>query len=240
MSSFSSYRIFKMKYKIILFCSLFLFFSNTDAQETGEDKLGSWYMYSGSHKISNKISLKSAVQIRTYEPVSNFNILFLSAGASYSINKNLSAGFNYAYQNWDKSFESNDVPNTNEHRFIEQISLKSLVGKTSLSNRLRLENRFIDNNSSEETQHRLRYRFQAKFPLCKNLFLSFYDELFYNLEGFKFQQNRLYGALGIKAAENYSFQLGYMKHSFKTKAFDRLQIGIAIKTDWSKKNKNKS
>ena len=231
MSSFSSYRIFKMKYKIILFCSLFLFFSNTDAQETGEDKLGSWYMYSGSHKISNKISLKSAVQIRTYEPVSNFNILFLSAGASYSINKNLSAGFNYAYQNWDKSFESNDVPNTNEHRFIEQISLKSLVGNTSLSNRLRLENRFIDNDSSEETQHRLRYRFQAKFPLSKKLFLNFYDELFYNLEGFKFQQNRLYGALGIKAADNYSFQLGYMKHSFKTKAFDRLQIGIAINTD---------
>ena len=78
MSSFSSYRIFKMKYKIILLCSLFLFFSNVDAQETGEDKLGSWYMYSGSHKISNKISLKSAVQIRTYEPISNFNILFLS------------------------------------------------------------------------------------------------------------------------------------------------------------------
>ena len=238
MSSFSSYRIFKMKYKIILLCSLFLFFSNTDAQETGEDKLGSWYMYSGSHKISNKISLKSAVQIRTYEPISNFNIFFLSAGASYSINKNLSAGFNYAYQNWDRSFESNDDPNTNEHRFVETISLKSLVGKSSLSNRLRLENRFIDNSSSEETQHRLRYRFQAKFLLNKKLFLNFYDELFYNLKGFKFQQNRLYGALGIKAADNYSFQLGYMKHSFKTRAFDRLQFGIAIKTDWRKKNKN--
>jgi len=216
-----------------------LFFSNTDAQETAENKLGSWYMYSGSHKISNKISLKSAVQIRTYEPIRNFNILFLSTGASYSINKNLSAGFNYAYQNWS-SFESNDDPNINEHRFIEQISLISLVGKSSLGNRLRLENRFLDNNFSEETQHRLRYRFQARFSLNKKLFLNFYDELFYDLKGFKYQQNRLYGALGIKAAENYSFQLGYMKHSFKTRAFDRLQIGIAIKTDWRKKNKNKS
>jgi len=228
-----------MKFKIILLSSLFLFFSNTDAQETAENKLGSWYMYSGSHKISNKISLKSAVQIRTYEPIRNFNILFLSTGASYSINKNLSAGFNYAYQNWS-SFESNDDPNINEHRFIEQISLISLVGKSSLGNRLRLENRFLDNNFSEETQHRLRYRFQARFSLNKKLFLNFYDELFYDLKGFKYQQNRLYGALGIKAAENYSFQLGYMKHSFKTRAFDRLQIGIAIKTDWRKKNKNKS
>ncbi len=215
-----------------------MFFNNINAQETGEDNLGSWYMYSGSHKISNKISLNSAVQIRTYEPISNFNIFFLSTGASYSINKNLSAAFNYAYQNWDKSFESNDVPNTNEHRIVETISLKNLVGKTSLSNRLRLENRFIDNNSSRETQHRLRYRFLANFPLNKKLFLNFYNELFYNLKGFKFQQNRLYGALGIKATDNYSFQLGYMKHSFKTRAFDRLQFGIAIKTDWRKKNKN--
>lgn len=221
----------------ILLLILLCIVNVTRAQETGEDNLGVWYMYSGSHKISNKISLKSAVQVRTYEPISNFNIFFLSTGASYSIDNKLSAGFNYAYQNWDKSFESNDNPNTNEHRFIEEISLKSLVGKTSLDNRLRLENRFIDNGSSKETQHRLRYRFQATFLLSKKLFLNFYDELFYNLKGFKFQQNRLFGALGIKAAENYSFQLGYMKHSFKTTAFDRLQIGISIKTDWRKKNK---
>ncbi len=224
----------------ILLLILLCIVNVTRAQETGEDNLGVWYMYSGSHKISNKISLKSTVQVRTYEPISNFNIFFLSTGASYSIDNNLSAGFNYAYQNWDKSFESNDNPNTNEHRFIEQISLKSLVGKTSLDNRLRLENRFMDNSSSKETQHRLRYRFQATFPLSKKLFLNFYDELFYNLKAFKFQQNRLYGALGIKAAENYSFQLGYMKHSFKTTAFDRLQIGMSIKTDWRKKNTNKS
>lgn len=220
-------------FTIICFVSTIKSFS----QSSGEKELGAWYMYAGSHKLSDKFSLATSTEFRTYEVFSNFNMLFLSAGASFKLNNNLSTGINYGYLHWDRSFESLDNANSNEHRFNEQMVLKSTLGKFKLNNRLRLEHRFINNYSSEETQHRLRYRFKFMHPINDDFFFSFFNEIMYNLKGFKFQQIRLYSAMGINLNKNSNLQIGYMKWSFKSRAFDRLQIGLYIKTDWSKKSK---
>jgi len=214
----------------------FLFTFNCFTQETGEDKLGAWYMYSGTHKISEKLNLKSMIQVRTYETVSDFNIFFALAGGSYHVNNNLSANLNYGFLRWDRSFEDTDNPDTIEHRINESLSLSNKSGKFSFVNRLGLDHRFIDNKSSYETQHRVRYKFNLKHPISNGLYVSVFDEIFYNLERFKFQQNRLYGALGINLTNTCKFELGYMKWSFKSISFDRLQLGLSIKTDWRKKD----
>ena len=207
---------------------------NTFSQDTGEDKLGAWYMYSGSHKISDKWNLKSLMQLRTYESVSDFNMFFAMAGGSYKINKNLSGSLNYGFLKWDRSFEDTDNPDTIEHRINESLSLSNKASNFSFLNRLALDHRFIDNKSSYETQHRIRYKLGVKHPINKIFYISVYDEVFYNLDQFKFQQNRLYGALGVKLMKNFNLEFGYMKWSFKTRSFDRLQIGLSIKTDWTK------
>lgn len=204
-------------------------------QNTGETELGSWYMYSGSHELSDKWKLKSLMQIRTYETISEFNIFFAMAGGSYRLNKNLSTSINYGYMKWDRSFEENDNPDTIEHRINESLGISSRSGDFSFLNRIGLDHRFIDNFYNFETQHRIRYKLNVKHPIGKNLYAKVFDEVFYNLNQFRFQQNRLCGALGIRIAENYNFELGYMKWSFKTRSYDRLQIGISVKTDWRKK-----
>ena len=228
-----------MKYKLFVFAISLLFFYKANSQETGENELGAWYMYSGTHQISENWSLKSVLQLRTYETTKNFNFLFFQGGGNYTLNKNISAGLNYGFLLWDRNFEDNDNPNTIEHRINEQIYLKNKSGKFSLTNRLSLDHRFIDNKTSYETQHRIRYRFHVKHPINKTLFISVFDEIMYNLDGFKFQQNRLYGAMGFKLSNNVNLELGYLKWSFKSRAFDRLQIGISIKTDW-RKNETRS
>ncbi len=225
-----------MKNYLITTIACLLITCNAFTQNTGESELGAWYMYSGSHKISENWSLKSIVQLRTYEVTQNFNFLFLQGGANYKLTDNLSAGINYGYLYWDRSFEDNDNPNTTEHRINEQIYLKHTAGKFSLIQRLSFDHRWIDNKTSYESQSRIRYRFHVKHPVNNTLFVSVFDEIMYNIDGFEFQQNRLYGAMGIKLSNNANLELGYLKWSFKTRSFDRLQIGISIKTDWRKKD----
>lgn len=207
---------------------------NSHAQVSGEDELGVWYMVFGSHKISEKFTLKTGIEYRTYEPTSNFQMFFVSAGPSFKLSNLFSIGANFGYMYWDRNFLNTGVTNSDEVRFNEHITMTNGFQKLNISQRLRMEHRFIDNYTSYEAQHRLRYKMSLKHPITKTLFVSAFDEIMYNLDGFKFQQNRIYGALGFNLNKNSSFQLGYLKWGFKSKKFDRLQIGFSYKTDWRK------
>ena len=61
--------------KKILTIFILVLTATTNAQETGEDKFGAWYMYFGTNKISDKLSIHTEAQFRYYETTSNFNQL---------------------------------------------------------------------------------------------------------------------------------------------------------------------
>lgn len=225
--------------KHYLYSFVLLIVLSTNAQTNGEDKLGSWYMYSGSHIISDKLSITTCAQIRTYEVVSNYQQLFLLAGLNYHFNSKISSTIGYGYLNGDKSFEDikGDV-DFNEQRLYEQVRLKSKVWKLYFDNRLMIEHRFINYGEKIDIQNRMRYRLQVTLPITDTFFMNFYDEIFLNLQDEVFSQNRLYVAFGIKIMPNCKLQLGYLKNKFNSIAYDRLQLGIAIKTDFRKKPKS--
>lgn len=202
------------------------------AQETYEDKLGAWYMFNADNTISNKINISTGIQLWTYEPAENFNLLLLYTCLNYNVDTHWVASLGYGRVNWDTVFGATEDPNISENRMYEQISLKNKIHKFSLQNRLRLEHRFIDDGHSNFIKNRVRYCFKIKYPLNKTFFLAAYDELILNTNNDLFQQNRLYGALGVKASKNCSFQLGYLKNDFTTKSLSRLQIGLYINTDF--------
>ncbi|HEA22293.1 MAG TPA: DUF2490 domain-containing protein [Pricia antarctica] len=214
------------------FFLLLLLTTIVTAQETGENRLGSWHMYFGTNKISEKVSLHTEGQLRYYEQAKNFNQLLLRTGLNYHINSDAIATIGYGYIATDRTFE--ELPNeTNaiEHRIFEQFILKNNVGKIAFEHRYRLEQRFIKYFEQNETQHRARYRLQITVPLSGIFFLNFYDEIFLNLQNEVFGQNRLYGALGIQVTNSLSVQAGYLKNNFSTANFDRLQIGVFFNTD---------
>ena len=202
------------------------------AQNTGEEEWGAWYMYFGTNKVSEKLSIHSEAQFRFYETTSNFNQLLLRTGLNYHINPDAIVTLGYGYISTDGTFEEfpNEI-NSKENRIFQQLILKNKVGEFHFEHRYRLEQRFIDFGETSDTQHRARYRLQVTLPLTDTFFVNVYDEVFLNLQDQVFGQNRLYMALGVHITDNSSLQLGYLKNHFNSSNFDRIQLGIFINPD---------
>jgi hypothetical protein len=216
--------------------------SNAQNETSGEDELGSWFMYFGTNKIAEKWSVHTEAQFRYYETASNFNQLLLRTGVNYHINPDAIATLGYGFIETDPSFKEVNIiagdiliPNNSisEHRLFEQFILKNKVWEFKFEHRYRLEQRFVQNNYSgiSNTFHRARYRLQMTVPLTDIFFLNFYDEIFINLQKEAFGQNRLYAAIGVNVTDDLSMQFGYLKNHFSNTDFDRIQIGIVYNSD---------
>ena len=211
---------------------LFLGILTINAQQPGEDEMGAWYMYFGTNKISERLSIHTEAQFRFYETTSNFNQMLLRTGLNYHIDPNAIATGGYAFIDTDNNFyEFEGEINSKEHRIFEQFILKNKVWEFLFEHRYRLEQRFLDFGETTDTQHRARYRIQMTLPLTNTFFLNFYDELFINLQDDLFGQNRLYGAVGVNITENTSLQLGYMRNQFANAVYDRLQLAVFYNPD---------
>ena len=211
---------------------LFLGILTINAQQPGEDEMGAWYMYFGTNKISERLSIHTEAQFRFYETTSNFNQMLLRTGLNYHIDPNAIATGGYAFIDTDNNFyEFEGEVNSKEHRIFEQFILKNKVWEFLFEHRYRLEQRFLDFGETTDTQHRARYRIQMTLPLTNTFFLNFYDELFINLQDDLFGQNRLYGAVGLNVTENTSLQLGYMRNQFANAVYDRLQLAVFYNPD---------
>ncbi len=210
---------------------------NTFSQDTGETEIGSWYEITSSNRISDKFSISGSLTNWNYElPAEKLHLILGIVGLNYHVNNNVIVGIGYARGDIDASFEVNDVPNISENRILEQIVLKHKSTNISWSHRFRLEQRFLEYPTEDKLKHRLRYRFKGSFPINKTLFISAYDEIHFVLNEFDFHQNRAYAALGAKLNKNINVQLGYARHSFKTKSFNRLSLQVNLKYDFRKEN----
>ncbi|WP_318309021.1 DUF2490 domain-containing protein [Flagellimonas crocea] len=216
---------------------------SANAQQPGEDEMGSWFMYFGMNKVSERLSVHTEAQFRFYETTSNFNQMLLRTGLNYHINPNAIATGGYAFIDTDNTFyEFEGVVNSKEHRIFQQFILKNKVWEFLFEHRYRLEQRFLDFGETTDTQHRARYRIQMTLPLTNTFFLNFYDELFINLQDDLFGQNRLYGAVGVNITENSSIQVGYLRNQFANAVYDRLQFAVFYNPDLRgifKKNKGR-
>ena len=222
----------KVVLAILMLCALGL-----SAQENGEDRLGAWYMYFGLNRVSDRLSIHTEAQFRYYEVASNFNQSLLRTGLNYHINEEAMATIGYAYIATDVSFE--EFPgeeDLSEHRIFQQFILKNEVWKLLFEHRYRFEQRFIDFGDTSDTRYRARYRLQLTLPITELLFINVYNEIFLNLQGNVFDQNRLYAALGFKFSPVTSVQIGYLKNHFPSAHFDRLQLGFFINPDFRNKS----
>ncbi len=119
----------------------------------------------------------------------------------------------------------------NEHRIFQQIVFKNSYNRLYFSQRLRMEERFIQNHSLNVDQviigdsysderYRLRYRTLVNVPLnntkieAGTLFASVWDEIFLSW-GKKVtyhspDQNRIYAGLGYQVTKPFSIQAGFL------------------------------
>ena len=219
----------------ILIFSVFLCNTITSQSSPSEDNLGSWLMYFGTHHLNDKLSIHYETQLRTYETSSNFFQLLPRAGLNYKIDDNSMVTAGYALIPTSKGFDEgwgNDM--VIENRIWQQFILRNKVGNVGIRHRYRLEQRWIEKNDATTYKNRARYMLSLKIPLSKNqdfpLFLSVYDEIFLNLSDNPFDQNRLFGAIGLQLNKNMNIQAGYLRHRAGELNLDRLQLALFFNT----------
>ncbi len=226
-----------MKHFLLITLLVILGTTVANAQNPGEDKLGSWAMLFTNNRISEKYSIHAEAQYRTYEFGTNFNQLLLRTALNYEVSDNAMLSVGYGYITTDTSFEEIiDEKNVRENRLYEQFVLRNAIGNLKFSHRYRLEQRFINRSGGDNTtEHRARYFLRVTYPLSNSWFLTAYDEIFINLQNDFFGQNRLYGAVGYNFNKDVNLQIGYLKNDFSVDTFDRFQLALFIKTDLRKR-----
>ncbi|MEC8616400.1 MAG: DUF2490 domain-containing protein [Bacteroidota bacterium] len=203
--------------------------------QTKEDKLGSWWMFFGTHHLNEKYSIHYETQLRHYEIGANFFQLLPRVGLNYKIDDNSMVTAGYAWIPTQpvlgEGFEGDLVT---ENRTWQQFILRNKIKNINFRHRYRLEQRWVKQNNFTDYKNRVRYMLSAKVPLSKNenspLFLFIYDEVFLHIDDNPFNQNRLYAALGYTVNKNMNIQAGYLRHRNGDLNLNRLQLAVFLNT----------
>ena len=201
------------------------------AQKTFENEFGSWYMLNHTLKTSNKIDVISGLQIHDFKVFDNMNLWFFYAGANYHLNKTTTITLAHCFLDIDKTFATNGDNHLFENRPYLQLKHKNTSSKLHLNHRFRYEIRLLNYKGTHNTLHRFRYRLAHKKNLNKLLFVTVSNEIFANLKGALFTENRFYFALGFNVSKSNNIQIGYLNHEINNMNLNRLQISFNIKTN---------
>jgi hypothetical protein len=215
--------------KKVLGVTLLLLLSNTlKAQKTGDNQFNTWLTYSGDHSVSERIDIHTLYSFRRNEFMENWQQSLLRVGMGVRLADKIKMQVGY---DWLVTFPYGKQPisfRTNEHRIWVHLNLKFQEKRFYFANRIRFENRAIEDiHAGDQNErivdgfnwkYRLRYKFAVDVPLNKNrmeentLFLSVSDELFMNLfdKNHYFNQNWFYAGLGWRFTEKIKLKIGYM------------------------------
>jgi hypothetical protein len=232
------------------------------AQKDISTMTGAWFPYLGNHKLSDKFSLHTEVQLRRNDYVSHWQQQLYRIGLDYHLNKQNSVTLGYGFISTFPYGEQPIVVQTAEHRIWQQYITQANFGRFYLHHRYRLEQRFIEraslNAMNEKVvdgfnfRQRVRYRFLVNVPLSRKtmedntLFFSTSNEVFLGFgKGIGkniLDQNRFFAGLGWQFTKRHNVQLGYM-NQFVVKAngiqMERnhlIQVAWVYSFDFQKKN----
>lgn len=178
-----------------------------------ENDLGLWAPIYLKVPVTEKLKANFEVNPRIQENVTHINQLLVRPSIGYQINKNWSIWQGYAWvTNYIPSFIS-------EQRIWEQILYEREFEKFprfSLSNRTRLEERFIQKVHGTPVRARNMLRFQYALDKNKRYSAVLYDEPFIDLSTHHagpqagIDQNRLFLGLNHKFNNYISAEGGYL------------------------------
>ena len=181
-----------------------------------------WFASFNNYKLSGPWTLYFDAQVRTADNWEFVRNVLLRPGVTYVINPRNSATIGYAYV---LSYSRNPSAKSplSEHRIWEQYIYNLPIGKTSIQNRFRLEQRFIERQTEDVFTQRFRYFIRTIIPLekqkvsfSKGFYLGLQNEIFLNIQNKEkinnsiFDQNRIYGAVGYRLSPKVDVETGFM------------------------------
>jgi hypothetical protein len=196
------------------------------AQTTHENT--GWFAWFSSFKLSGHWRLYFDGQVRSANDWDYVRTILLRPGITYVFNDKNTMTLGYGYIA-TISRSANGSKNTlSESRIWEQYINTAKIGRASLQNRFRLEQRFIERTSENVFAQRLRYFARTIIPFAKpknsfnkGFFAAIQNEIFLNVQNKDkinnsfFDQNRIYLAIGYRFSSKIDLDAGYMNQYVK-------------------------
>ena len=227
------------RFSSVLLCSIVftLFIPHTgQGQNSEENDYGSWLVLCGTAKIHEDWSIPAVGIIRHHHMLDKYGFFFFRTGASYSISKASTFTAGVAILNSNSYLEANDVVNTNQFWLYGEYTLKSNFYDNSLAHRVRFENRRLIHTDDPKVNNRIRYRLQYVRPIYKDVYFKAFDELFLNLEGKTYGENRIFIGVGKELAPNLKADIGYFNRKFKSYDEHMVRLSFNFTLDLTKKD----
>lgn len=169
-----------------------------------------WGLFTFNARYPSGLRLYAEVQPRQGDDYSRFSQLLVRPAVGYHVTPKISAWLGYG---WTPSF----LPEyNNENRVFQQVLHEDSFRGMGLTNRFRLEERWIEGAGG--TSVRVRHQTRISKPLGRERRWAAiaYDELFWNLNSTLrgpqagYDQNRVYVGAGYNTDRHTRVELGYL------------------------------
>lgn len=226
----------KINIKLTLILSLCLF---NGLYSQSKDNYNMWFQYLMSAKLTDKSTLTALTQYRSFDLAYDTRLFLVNAYVDYEVAENIrpAAGAMFLIL---ESYNADDSKKIRyEKRPFQQVTAEYFIGRTTISNRLRVEERFLSN--PDEFEVRLRYLISVRIPFNKKgekekLYGILKNEIRMNVDKTEpFDSNRITAGLGIKVGKNSALELAFINQMETGKTSNYGFIGFRNSFDWRKK-----
>lgn len=210
------------KLKMLVFLFPLIALGQIPTEKVINEQTQTWVSINTNTKFSEHWGIVADAHIRSNEIFYDNNFYFLRGGISYIPNPAVAITAGYAHM-WLAPTNPDWNTFSDENRIYQQVQMNTKLGKVSVLQRLRNEQRWqekiVNDEVTEELRftNRVRYLVSFNIPIFKKktapflvlsdeILIHFGKEVIYNT----FDQNRLF--VGIRQSINpkLSFDFGYM------------------------------
>jgi len=164
--------------------------SIAQTQESLKEATGTWLVLAGNHEIAPQWKIPTVGILRYYNIAEQAEFGFFATGLTYAPNHRNSFTLGTAYLD-TQPFEHNEFEtHTSQTWLYEEFCYNTTIFRGDLSQRFRLEQRWISKPREHVFNTRLRYRIQIKHPISENLYIKAFDEPFLDFTEVNINQNR--------------------------------------------------
>lgn len=217
---------------------LWLAFTHSATAQIDQGQAGGWYTYAWTDRFEDsRFGWQGDVQHRNWDVDGDLEQLLVRGGATWTpAHSNIRYTLGAAHIR-SGAFGPSSADSEETRLYQEAFIPQTVNQRLFFSHRWRLEQRWVE---GQDQRNRLRYFLGLNIPLNQDTlaqgawYLSFYNELFVNLERDignnrnvdYFDRNRFYAALGYSLSARTRLQAGYMWQENEFYGKGQLQLNL--------------
>ncbi|WP_265129479.1 DUF2490 domain-containing protein [Chryseobacterium oranimense] len=229
----------KIKFKLII---ILLLAVTSQVHAQSRDNYNMWFQYLMSARLTDKSTLTALSQYRSFDLAYDTRLFLVSAYIDYEVANEVKPAAGFIFLVLDSYKSDNTKKERYEKRPFQQVTLGGNIGRTSVSHRFRVEERFISNPNDFIV--RLRYLISLRIPFNRagekeKLYGILKNEIRMNVvKDEPFDSNRLTAGIGVKVGKNSAIEVAFINQLETGSTSNYGYIGYRNSFDW-RKNKNK-